>query len=1294
MSLTDTHAPLLDEDLTLALTLQLSGLDEEQLLYDEPIDQAETYDDSLYDYDDYDDHDDDRNGYDDIRVVPVSKPQKKLANRTTKGGNKRINPPSKPLPFTKIVQPIVDCPTKPLTFPLEVLGLVCSHLSQATLRHCVSLVCKDWNTVSDQYISRMGAWTPLTEDYERYLLAHIRRLDTLECWFKMDPYVPHQGSALITLSESQAAWSRFREAILAPLDQAQAQAASRLQQQKEGGDHELKRMCLLHNIEHLSLRGYNMDYKETILSIQPQFRFLKTLKLEIKSGVLDLPLFDLLDSSPKLTELTIRVPNYELVNILSGDPEDLIPEPPKVIIDPDTAHFPVKPKVIPPFKEFLDRYRLRIFDVDRVMIRQHVIARILTTCRELRTIKVTDIHDQKHFIGLGYRFIQIDEKRLMEHAKKSCPHLEWFTLYKRNSTDTDMPHLEWMASYFPNTKFLYLNCSGYQWNLPYSAAALALVPQITVLEVAPAISTTFFSENLDRILCKMPNLLHLNAFKVQVTTFLYRPPEPDQSGMDQGYYIKNNRDRKHREREEKREQRKKALLRFQRSSNGASSASSEAPSTTANSSGIWACRNLRTLSMRFSTDLLAWSEYVERNRLFRNLTDLKIGCCFLQVGQRIDYPHVAKQHHKTLEGSKPGFQLKKAELELVEPKRYTNDLWSLRGLRSLESLYIETTNLNGVLQASDFEFLRKQSSETVVCIISYDDNMEGEGESMVGGVHCDSKYSRESGNPKKAETIWPLLQAFHIRFIEGRALYVGGGKEFGTIFTTAQVFEIDLSVSWNTSSPVYHELKPSFAMRKLPSTISSDEKQWVVVYSDSIFTYTFDTEKWDVTFNNLAQFSPTTAITDSESGLVYFPGASEGRMLRANLTGITYDTVGMPPQLNDTLQFSTAWSKSARKFFYFGGKSSQVEVQGFNAFSYSTADGWTDLFNVMKGSVPPAREAACLAPAYGGSKMVLFGGASVEGGNVLADIYVLNVANMTWTKGPNVVAKDSRVDGACAVSNDYFIAWGGHGENSGANTTLVYNLKTNKWTKTYIGIPAPPRTTQTTPPASSSTSSPESSLTDGPEDSQDNISRLMVILISALGVIAVALIIGIVYLQRARRRYAQNNIRRASLKPETPIVPSKSNNDLLSGAQASSEYLDRLSSQPQAMIDSTENHRSPHNPGPNLWPQGQLPDGTFQSSQSIQYPIPYPSRIHGHGGAPQDGHFAEDWAPRNPHEAAVEGLNMSYDDGFSDSYYNSASVTEPYVDLDLDAYRENCKDSYKDTDVILLDRIRHPTHSS
>ena len=62
--------------------------------------------------------------------------------------------------------------------------------------------------------------------------------------------------------------------------------------------------------------------------------------------------------------------------------------------------------------------------------------------------------------------------------------------------------------------------------------------------------------------------------------------------------------------------------------------------------------------------------------------------------------------------------------------------------------------------------------------------------------------------------------------------------------------------------------------------------------------------------------------------------------------------------------------------------------------------------------------------AYGGSKMILFGGSTISRRS-LGSIYILDMKTLSWMKGPDVDPSQNRSGMACAVAGDNFVAWGG-----------------------------------------------------------------------------------------------------------------------------------------------------------------------------------------------------------------------------------------------------------------------------
>ena len=344
-------------------------------------------------------------------------------------------------------------------------------------------------------------------------------------------------------------------------------------------------------------------------------------------------------------------------------------------------------------------------------------------------------------------------------------------------------------------------------------------------------------------------------------------------------------------------------------------------------------------------------------------------------------------------------------------------------------------------------------------------------------------------------------------FVEGRGLFIGGGKASGET-TIAETFMIDLSTNWTTSSPKYEQLKDGLPVLSSSNTISPDGKLWLTSYSNRFYAYNFEQKIWGTDpyvesssgDGNIRDFG---AVTDIENGLIYVPNAFPNYMMRINTAGPSYDKVAMPPQLNETEYLSMAWSASSQKIFLFGGMDQSKTVQSWKLFSYSSTEGWSDLSTSMKGTVPAFRREACFVPAYDGAKLVFFGGYSdldVTSG----DISVLDVATLTWTKGPTA---PKRSNSACAASGDYFISWSGESayDSGPVNSTLSYDLKASLWTTTYIAPPPSatrtPRSTPTlspTSPGSPSPNNPGNSVANSP-------SQVAVIVGGVLGGVALAI---------------------------------------------------------------------------------------------------------------------------------------------------------------------------------------------
>ncbi|KAI8363281.1 hypothetical protein B0O80DRAFT_433324 [Mortierella sp. GBAus27b] len=133
-------------------------------------------------------------------------------------------------------------------------------------------------------------------------------------------------------------------------------------------------------------------------------------------------------------------------------------------------------------------------------------------------------------------------------------------------------------------------------------------------------------------------------------------------------------------------------------------------------------------------------------------------------------------------------------------------------------------------------------------------------------------------------------------------------------------------------------------------------------------------------------------------------------------------------------------------------------------------------------------------PAYNGSKMISFD-------SIMARVYIFDVATLTWAVSPEM----SKVsDGACGVSGDQVIFWGGWEDVLKlSNKTYIYNMKTGKWTSRYISPKDTPSTTGLQSPTQhgSSTTTPE------PVDASQGLSKNVVNVAIAAGVIVVTALV-------------------------------------------------------------------------------------------------------------------------------------------------------------------------------------------
>jgi len=370
-------------------------------------------------------------------------------------------------------------------------------------------------------------------------------------------------------------------------------------------------------------------------------------------------------------------------------------------------------------------------------------------------------------------------------------------------------------------------------------------------------------------------------------------------------------------------------------------------------------------------------------------------------------------------------------------------------------------------------------------------------------------------------------------FIEGKGLYVlGGGTVAGTL--SSQTFMIDLSVSWNTTSPTYKSLPTGPFSNWFPSAISADERKWFVLIRGQGYVFDFQSNQWNIIFNypDSSGTNGWSAATDPVTGKVFIPYAYKRAdntkgMLIVDLQTNNYTTDSSFHPLSDERTYSVAWNAKLK---------SLLLVSDRAMYTYGISDGWKP-FGGPQGLV--ATNGYCMASSSSGSKVVLFGGYASSLNATVGDIFILDVPTLKWKKGTSTPPRDVRRSPACALSNDYFVVWGGDTGNwqpviPADNTMLVYDLETDKWVPEYFSPKDRPRSNDTS---------------SGSGSGSGSSANIGIIVGAICGGLAIGLALGGLYEYRARKRRSISSVSSEPTKPSSPAptntvhMDSQPNND-------------------------------------------------------------------------------------------------------------------------------------------------------
>ncbi|KAF9415168.1 hypothetical protein BGZ94_000169 [Podila epigama] len=354
-------------------------------------------------------------------------------------------------------------------------------------------------------------------------------------------------------------------------------------------------------------------------------------------------------------------------------------------------------------------------------------------------------------------------------------------------------------------------------------------------------------------------------------------------------------------------------------------------------------------------------------------------------------------------------------------------------------------------------------------------------------------------------------------YIEGKALYISGGHD-GSLNNMSQTFSIDLSSPWTTAAPKFTQLSSARSPTdyQVPNALDKDKKSWLVISGHQSYRYDIESNLWG-NYGSLANLYPVdqwylNAAVDPITGYLLIPngyinssptpGHYVTSMMQYNIVTNETTSIPMTNGPEDLAAMSVTWSRYLKKMVVFGGL---YDDKVHNTlYTYDSTTGWTLITTTNPN--PSPRIYHCATQTSDGTKLIIFGGiTSYVNYTTTPNIYVLDLATWTWAEGPPLPIHLARANAACAVTGDYFIAWGGDsGKIMESNVTLLFNYKTLKWTDSFV----PPKDVK--------------DVVDGTDGGGGGKSKVGLYAGVAAGVVVVLALVGFLLFRRSKRRQGYN----------------------------------------------------------------------------------------------------------------------------------------------------------------------------
>ncbi|KAG0228931.1 hypothetical protein BGX31_006409 [Mortierella sp. GBA43] len=364
-------------------------------------------------------------------------------------------------------------------------------------------------------------------------------------------------------------------------------------------------------------------------------------------------------------------------------------------------------------------------------------------------------------------------------------------------------------------------------------------------------------------------------------------------------------------------------------------------------------------------------------------------------------------------------------------------------------------------------------------------------------------------------------------FVDGQRHYIFGG--FNGSALNADLVMIDLTVSWNTSSPAVEKLPNSDATAFAGSATLLPNGNIFTLSFGNGYIYDIRTSSWKLEMTKLPIGFWYVAVADMETGLIYVPdiglrNVTNRVMLEVDLKTKTITKKESTPGPSLVSLAFGAWSAPLRSILFIAKITNMLYTYTPSKVN-GTSDGWGTMETT--GDLLPTNVSriVCFVPAHNGSTMVLMVGDE----QYRMTVYVLDVETRTWKSGPLYSVTIDYATYACSVSGDQLISFGPVIENGTAsqNSVSVYNMKTEKWVTTYTPPPQPTSTSLTHPDMSS----------DNTDDHSNE--KVIIIIVIVTGVLLTIILIAITaYIGATKRSKSRGRGTGSDGLPDSPDIRS------------------------------------------------------------------------------------------------------------------------------------------------------------